>query len=258
MTRLSWDESGSREYAAGIDRGVLYPTVGAGVPWNGLVFVNELEEANLLVNYMDGMIFRQTAQGNSFAATLKAFTYPDEFAESNGLMDDHIENQPRVPFGLAYRTGLGNDINDLDHGYRIHLVYNALVAPTTNEYETVDDSSDTTLFEWPIQTLPITLDGVGPFAHIIIDSTVAYPGAVSDLEDVLYGTDTTEPNLPTPNEILDLFEPHAILKITDHGDGTWTADAPGDIIEMLDSTTFQITWPSAIFIDSESYTLSSL
>lgn len=258
MTKLIWDESGSREYFAGIDRGVFYPSVGPGVPWNGLVSVNELSESNVLVNHLDGMTLRQTAQGSNFAATLKAFTYPEEFAEYDGIVDDLISQQVRPSFGLSYRTLIGNDIDNLDHGYKIHLVYNARVAPTTSEYETLGESIDPMLFEWPIDTMPLSLAGVTPFAHVIIDSTIATPGALSDLEDVLYGTGLTEPRLPLPSEIISIFQENSILKITDHGDGTWTADAPGDIIQMLDATTFQITWPSAIFIDSDSYTISSL
>lgn len=258
MTKVIWDESGSREYFAGVDRGVLYPVIGSGVPWNGLVSVNELEESNLVVNHVDGIAFRQSSGGDSFSATLRAFTYPDEFNECNGFADGLIAQQPRVPFGLSYRTLIGNDLEGLDLGYKIHLVYNALVAPTPGEYETIADSVETSLFEWPITTTPLAISGVGPSAHLIIDSTIAYPEVISELEDVLYGTPTTEPHLPTPTEILAIFESNSILLITDNGDGTWTATAPGDIIEMLDSTTFEITWPSAIFIDDESYTISSL
>jgi len=92
----------------------------------------------------------------------------------------------------------------------------------------------------------------------VISADVAYSSALSDLEDVLYGSATTDPRIPLPAEILSIFEENSILQIIDNGDGTWTAIGPSSAIIMLDSITFQIDWPSAVFIDANSYSIHSL
>lgn len=258
MTKLSWNDSGSRRYFAGVDRGVFYPSTGPGVSWNGLVSVNAREDASTESGYLDGVKqFQRTVPG-SFEAAISAFTYPDEFSDYDGVEDGQIAQQDRLSFGLSYRTSIGDDLQGLDLGYQIHLVYNARVSPTESEYSSVDTETDLTMFEWPISTLPIEFPGVKPFSHVIIDSTIANEGALSELEDLIYGSVGVDPQLPSIQDIVNLFEENSILKITDNGDGTWTAEAPGTIIQMLDATTFEITWPSAIFIDSVSYRISSL
>jgi len=121
----------------------------------------------------------------------------------------------------------------------------------------MSDSTDTSPFSWNISTVPIKMGDVSS-AHLIIDPRFAYPWVIQELEDLLYGSSGNNPYLPPPEEILDLFEDASILKITDHGDGTWTAEGPDEAIRMLDSTTFEITWPSAVYIDSTTYRISSL
>ena len=41
MASLVWGESGQRFFETGIDRGVLFPKVGSGVPWDGIISVSE-------------------------------------------------------------------------------------------------------------------------------------------------------------------------------------------------------------------------
>lgn len=245
MTKISWDESGSREYLAGVDRGVLYPDSGVGVPWNGLTSVTERDDSSVIESYVDGRKLRQKTEPGSFSASLQAFTYPNEFSEHE-------------KFSLSYRTLIGNDIEGLEHGYKIHLVYNASVAPSSADYQTINEEISPMLFEWPIETEAITLSGVRPFSHLIVDSTIALPTTMAALEDILYGATGVDPSLPTPEELIDLFQDYSVLKITDHGDGSWTAEGPDSAISMLDATSFEITWPSAIFISSDSYKISSM
>lgn len=118
--------------------------------------------------------------------------------------------------------------------------------------------NDPGLYSWLLSTIPVPLPEGGATSHLIVDPGLAYPSAVSSLEDILYGTDTTEARLPTPSEVLDVFEINSILRVVDNGDGSFTVTGPDDAITMVDSTTFQITWPSAVFIDSITYTIHSL
>ena len=259
MTRLKWGETQDRIYEAGVDRGVLYPNVNPGVVWNGLVsMVEASSESQEISNYIDGVKYYNNISAGSFSATLEAFTYPDEFSEYDGVMYDIITQQRRKSFGLCYRTKIGNAIDGLDAGYKIHLVYNALASPTEKNYTSVGDSTEATNFNWEITTTPVSIPGAGPSAHLIIDTTKAHGWTVTALEAVLYGNETTPATLPSPETVIDIFESNAILIVIDHGDGTFSVTGPDAAIQMLNDTTFQITWDSAVMINETSYTISSL
>lgn len=139
-------------------------------------------------------------------------------------------------------------------GFQIHLVYNARFSPG----EIAHKQSDVDLIPWDFTTLAISVQGVEMSAHLIVDTGVAYPSTVEAFEDVLYGTDSFSSRMPTPSEVLEIFEEHSLLRVIDDGDGTYTVIGPDSAITMLDSTTYEITWPSAVWIDSDYYTISSL
>lgn len=138
--------------------------------------------------------------------------------------------------------------------YRIHLVYNVLVAPAHVSRE----QSATSPFEWAFSTLPIEFTDEKYTAHVMIDSSIAYPWTVEALEAVLYGDETTDARLPFPAELSTIIDANAILQIFDNGDGTWTAIGSDDVLTMLDSTTFQIDWTSAVYISADTYTVYTL
>lgn len=258
MTRLTWNESGSRFYEAGVDRGVLYPKDQPGVPWNGLVSVEEAPSGvEARPRYWDGIPYQDSRSGGSFTATISAFTYPREFEEYDGLSERIFTRQTRKSFGFAYRTKHGTDENP-DHGYRIHLVYNAHATPSERAYSSLDTDIEAMLLSWEIETTPFAIAGLHPSAHLIVDSTAIYPWALASLEDILYGSELGPPRLPSPSEIVKLIEDASIVQITDNGDGTWTAEGPDDVVYLTDSTTFEIDWPSAVYIDDQSYSVSSL
>lgn len=241
MTRLTWGNPGERFYETGTDRGVLYVD-GVGVAWNGLVSVDESPSGGSSEPYyIDGVKYLDRSSPEEFEATLEAFTYPDAFAScdgseqlANGLA---ISQQRRKAFGLVYRTKVGNDIDGVDHAYKLHIVYNAKAAPTNRGYKTQGDSADPSTFSWKITTRPQKF--VDPFfgvmygAHLVIDSRVTYPWAMQAVEDVLFGSDTAAPTLPGPTELLQLFVDNALLKIVDKGDGSWTAEGPDTILKPL-------------------------
>lgn len=258
MTRLKWGEDSKRTYESGIDRGVLYPNTGPGVAWNGLISVVDAPaESEESQHYIDGVKYQNRQNSGSFSATIEAFTYPDEFLVYDGISDSMITQQSRKSFGLCYRTKIGN-IDGLDAGYKIHLVYNALAAPTEKDYTSIGDSVDPINFSWGITTTPVPINGARASAHLIIDMGKAYASSISPLEDILYGTDTTSPSLPSPNDVLELFESYTIFRVTDNGDGTYTVTGLDDIVHMTNSTTFQISHPSAVSIDETTYTITSL
>lgn len=219
MSALTWDGTGQRFFEVGVDRGVLYVPGLIGVPWNGLLSVDESPSGGSpTAFYQEGVKYLNRSSKEEFAGTIEAFTYPDEFSECDGTKRIYyglnVTEQRRRPFGMSYRTLVGNDIEGQDFGYKIHIVYHALAQPSSKKRETVGEDVDPLTFSWAFTTTPETLPGVGPFAHIVIDSTEASPGVIYMLENILYGTDTTDPRLPTPEELVALFaNPAQLLRI---------------------------------------------
>ena len=210
MTRLTWDVVGERVFEAGVDHGVLYVDEGDGVAWHGLTSVSESPSgADLGEYYIDGIKYLQVLGSEEFAATIEAFTYPDEFAVcdgtrpvGNGLF---MTQQPRKSFGFSYRTRVGNDIQGTDHGYKIHLVYNALAAPSSKQHSSLNESAEPINFSWSITTKPPRFVGFKPTAHMVIDSRETPSDLLYSIQDILYGTDDTAPRLPSVDELIELF-----------------------------------------------------
>ena len=220
MSKLVWDKTGERLYETGIKNGVLYVqsesgTYPTGVAWNGLTAITESPSgAEATALYADDIKYLNLMSNEEFGATIEAYTYPEEFAECdgskelvNGVM---IGQQARKTFGLCYRTALGNDTEGNDHGYKLHIIYGALAAPSEKAYSTINDSPEAITFSWEITTTPVNVTGAKPTASIVIDSTKADPTKLAALEDILYGKDGdsgsgTGPRLPLPDEIKTLM-----------------------------------------------------
>ena len=212
MSRLTWGAIGERFYEMGVDHGVLYLANQIGVAWTGLTSVEEAPSGGEpKPYYIDGIKFLNIAAAEEFEATLNALFSPPEFAVCDGI--SAVQNglfatqQPRVSFGLSYRTRLGNDVDGADHAYKIHLVYNALAAPSDRPNKTLGDSVDPTIFSWGITTLPPSVTGLKPTAHFVIDSRSTDPIKLSNVEDILYGSDVVSASLPTPDELIAIFAP---------------------------------------------------
>lgn len=237
---MAWSQSDSE---AGLDRVVFYPISGPGQAWNGLTSIKENEiDSNARARFLDGLRTNQRRTTGNFSGSIEAFSYPP------GFYDDILVQKRPPYFGLSYRTG--NSTN-----FKLHLVFNLKISPVGIFRE----SFETDKWVWPFTTTPIDVPLSKRSAHITIDSGIAYPWTMEALEDILYGTESTDPRLPLPQELYDLFESNGILRITDNGDGSWTADTDeSGIISFPDVDSFEITWPSAIYIDANTYTISTL
>ena len=210
MAKLKWASAGSRFYEAGIDKGVLYVGTAAGVPWDGLIRVSENNSSSTTTPYyMDGVRYYVHQTNGDFSATIEAYMYPPAFEACEGMTFSaqglSFDNQDRKSFGLAYRTKLGSDTMGLSRGYKIHLIYNALAAPTTRDNASVTNVVDPMNFSWTIETTPVIVPGKQATAHLIIDSTRTKPDTLRAIEEILYGTATTAPRLPSPVEVENIF-----------------------------------------------------
>lgn len=213
---IEWDKTGERYYETGVSRGVLYPqgaggTYPEGVAWNGLTTVTESPSgAEATPLYADDIKYLNLMSTEEFGASIEAYTYPDEFAECDGSAEIAtgviIGQQKRKTFGLCYRTVLGNDLENNDYGYKLHIIYGALAAPSEKGYATINDSPEAITFSWEISTTPVNVTGAKPTASLVIDSTKADATKLAALEEILYGSGSTKPRLPLPDEIAELMK----------------------------------------------------
>ena len=215
MAKLTWDNTGERIFESGVKQGVLYPIQSdgkytKGVAWNGLTAVTESPSgAEATALYADDIKYLNLLSNEEFGATIEAYTYPDEFAECDGSAElatgVMIGQQKRKIFGLCYRTTIGNDVDGNDYGYKLHLVYGCLAAPSEKGYSTINDNPDAITFSWEVSTTPVSVEGFKPTSQITIDSTKADPTKLAALEAVLYGGEATEAKLPLPDEVATLM-----------------------------------------------------
>ena len=224
---LAWDKEGERFYETGVQKVVLYlkdklstnqKPYGEGVAWNGVTAVSESPSgAEATALYANDSKYLNLISNEEYAASIEAYTYPDEFAECDGSAElatgVTIGQQPRKMFGLCYRTTLGNDVNGTEKGYKLHLVYNCLAAPSEKSYATINDSPEAITFSWDISTTPVEVAGKKPTAVVTIDSTKVNAEKLKSLEEILYGKaagaegtpSAVAPRLPLPDEIATMF-----------------------------------------------------
>ena len=215
MSKIVWDAVGEHIFETGVRNGVLYlkdaqGAYSTGVAWNGLTSVSESPEgAEPTDLYADDIKYLTLMSAENFKATIEAYTYPPEFEEcdgsasiANGVV---IGQQARKPFGLCYRTSIGNDTDGNEHGYKLHIVYGCLASPSEKQYSTINDSPEAITFSWEVSTTPVNVTGKKAAATLIIDSTKVDKAKLTALEGILYGSESEEPRLPLPDEIATLM-----------------------------------------------------
>lgn len=248
MTRLSW---GQRTYEYGVDRGVFYPHGGVGYPWNGLVSVVESTvDASQSLLYLDGVGHANQLLIGSFAATVEAITYPEEFEIFDGYAGLYSA-QRRRRFDFSYRT------MQEDGHYKIHLVYNVLATPTQRNNTTLDESNDISLFSWEFLTRPEPVEDAKSSAHFVIDTKYVYPHVLTLIEDRLYGTEASLAGMPTVVDLLAIFWDNALFRVIDNGDGTATVIGNDDAVDNVGTDLWRLEWPSVVQLNTTTYRVSS-
>lgn len=219
--QIVWDKTSERLYRTGVDRVVLFPQTtggayGEGVGWNGVTKISESPDGgDTTTIYANNGVYLNLVAKENFKGSITAYTYPKEWEACDGsasvlssasgatpVKGLRVTGQTRTPFGLAYRTLIGNDTAGTEYGYELHLVYNATAGVSSLDYQTVNDSPEALELSWDFSTLPIDVPGAKPSAHLVISSLTAEPSKLKALETKLYGTDSVAPKLPTPAEVI--------------------------------------------------------
>lgn len=195
------------EYEAGVDRGVLYPPEGPGVPWSGLISVVEEDGLELSPLYFDGVKYADGQTIGDYSAKVKAITYPPE-----------LEDLYR--FGFSYRTS---------EGRYVHLVYNVVAKTSTRAYQTNSTQTHIGDFEWTVTSVPILLNAFRPAGHFVIDTQTLTEMQLNQLENALYGSTTSDPYLPTVEELLVITQVEGEWTFTFTSNGIWTAVGPDEL-----------------------------
>lgn len=223
MTALSWGETGQRFFETGIDRGVLFVRDKA-VPWNGLVSVTESPsggESNPY--YADGVKYLNLASREEFEGTIEAYGSPPEFDVCLGKLNIGgliLSQQQRESFVLSYRTRIGNDIDGIEHGYKIHIIYGAMATSAETQNQTLNDSPEPVKYSWDIVTIPQRLEGFEPSAHFVIDSRVIPSDLLGDLEQTLYGSAFSDPQIPPASYFQNMIDSSVWIELVAvHDDG---------------------------------------
>lgn len=198
--KLAWDKTGERLYETGVDRGVVYPQVGAtypkGAAWNGLTNVTKTPSgAEATPLYANNHKYLNLMSVEELGGSITAYTYPDEFGECNGSKEIapgvRVGQQKRKTFGLSYRTLIGNDVDGTAYGYKLNLIYGALAAPSEETNATVNDSPEAKEMSWEFSTTPVEIADMDPTSSLEIDSTKVDAGKLKQLENILYGGEPT-------------------------------------------------------------------
>ena len=215
MAKLTWDKVGERYYENGVKKGVLFPqaedgTYPKGVAWSGLTGVTETGSgAEATPLYADDIKYLNLMSKEEFGATITAYTAPPEFGVCDGTAEIAtgvaIGQQPRNAFGMSYQTILGNDVKNSKYGYKLHFIYGALASPSERAYATESETPEAMELSWEVSTTPVDVEGFEPTATVVIDSTKVKPEKLAALEAIIYGSDTEEPRLPLPSELITLI-----------------------------------------------------
>lgn len=244
MSKLKWDVVGTRKYEIGVDRGVLFPmssngSYEKGVAWSGLTAVNESPSGAEPTNiYADNIKYLSLLSVEEFGATLEALMYPDEFAECDGsaavAKGVYIGQQARKHFGLAYRSRIGNDTVGNKYGEKIHIIYNATAKPSEKQRSTINETPDAPSMSWELSTTPLEVSGYEPTAHIWIDSTMISKEAYEAITEALWGSETKDSKILTPDEIVAIINANPAYNLTQnlsHVTSTYTDALVGKTFE---------------------------
>jgi hypothetical protein len=260
MTALVWDETGKKRYESGVDHGVLYIN-NVGVAWNGITSIEDSNTDEVSPVHIDGFLIRNLFSIGDLEGTLKAYTYPDEFLPCDGLQrygGMYIDDQPPLEFSLTYRSYVGNDIQGSEGSYKIHLLYNLTAVADTKTYQTFSLTPEPMEFSWTIYGRPEEAQGYRPTAHFIVDSSLWPADKLSAFEDILYGSASSPPTIPSFADLLMIMDLNNEMTIVEYPNDEWMAfDLLSKYVHPMTDELFEITAPTVTMIDADTFEVST-
>lgn len=221
---LKWDQTGEKLYETGVEQLALFvqDANGAypkGVAWNGVTAVNESPSgADETALYANDSKYLGLRAKEDYGSTIEAYTYPDEFEQCDGSAEVAtgvtIGQQTRKPFGMAYKTLIGNDTEGEAHGYKLHLVYNATASPSEKSHSTINESPEAVTMSWEVTTTPLPIPGFKPSSQMTINSTKVDATKLANFEKIIYGSSEADARLPLPAEVISHFGPSGVTGAT--------------------------------------------
>lgn len=266
MSQIEWNSVGNRNYEIGLDRGVLYvPDQEIAVPWNGLTAVDEVPDTNIEPLYFNGIKYFDYITRGDYKGSIRAFTYPEEFELFDGVLKSpangiYITGQvPTSTFHLSYRTLIGNDIDGIDRGYKIHVLYNMTARPSNKSYLSLGGRAESAYeFSWDLSSVPVEAFNLRPTSHIIFDTTKMHELAIYEIERTIYGTATTPPQILPVDEFEEMTQFAADIQILDNGNGSWSALGSDYFIKTNGRLgQFTINEANAVYLDDNTYEITS-
>lgn len=257
MATIVWDQVGSRTYETGIDRGVIYLPNGVAVPWNGITSVTDKTERTNVPVYFDNTKVRSVGITGSYVGTLRAYTYPNELLELEGMSKHmnglYFSTQRPQAFGLTYRTRIANDVNGVN-AYKIHIFSNVVVIPSEKVYNTLSDDPNLVEFSWDLFAGVEDLPGYGPLSHFVVDSRTTASNILSNIEVRLYGNASVNPTFTTIRSLLGAV---AYTWNSDNFTISVILDETGDRFNIIDGTSGTSSGVHITASNATEYTLSN-
>lgn len=215
---LTWDKVGERFYETGVSKGVLYPmqndgSYGGGAAWSGLTKITKSPEGGEeTALYADDIKYLSLYSVEELKGTIEAYTYPDEFAVCDGSASVAkgvtFQQQERRPFALAWVNRIGNDIQGASFAYKINLVYGVRVSPSEKASETINETPGAQTFSWGFSASKQDTGDMKllPTASIEIDTRYAPADKVTELETMIFGSESKAAKIPSVKEVLAMFK----------------------------------------------------
>ena len=212
MAVMTWHGTGTREIEAGVSEVALFPMGSSGyengVPWNGVTAINENPSgADVTDLYADDIKYASMRAAEKFGYSIEAFTYPPEWAACDGSAEAadgvYVGQQSRKAFGIAYKSKIGDEAHPgMDKGFKLHIIYNSTASPSGRTYTTIGENPDALSFSWEANSTPVEVSGYKATCEIVIDSTKANATKLATLLGMIYGSENSDPTLPTPNTVI--------------------------------------------------------
>lgn len=237
MAVMAFDQAGKRYFHTGVSQLALFVSAGAGdkapekadgmdaqslyqvgVPWDGITNASDSpsggDETEL---WADNIKYGSMRAAEKSGGSIECYQFPQEFWPCNGAIIKNgvvIGQQSRKKFAFAYKSRVGNDQSD-DVGEILYLVWNASTNPSEHQNQTVNDSPDAGTFSFEYSsdsvayTKPEFADELKPCSTMQINTATLDGGKDNEkykkLCGIIYGTTTTEPQMPSPDDVLTIM-----------------------------------------------------